>query len=401
MAGESEHQVRGSIREVFWAFLRLGLTSFGGPSAHIGYFHDELVKRRHWMDEAAYADLVALCQFLPGPASSQLGFAMGKARAGWGGAIAAWAGFTLPSAAIMICLAMGLARVQPTALAPWLHGLKLAAVAVVAQAVGTMAGKLSRGKTRLPITLAAGALVLMWDSAAAQLVALVLAAAIASRWNDDSTSTLSIPRSHHKPGPLPGLTLLALFAALLVGLPLLAVITGSRDLQLLDRFYRAGALVFGGGHVVLPFLQSAVVTPGWVSPDEFLAGYGFAQALPGPLFTFAAYLGVASHPGPGSVFAGLAALSAVFLPGLLLVAGVLPSWDRWRGDRRLRAALDGANAAVVGVLFATLVTPLATTTLRRPADWLVALGGTALLGLKLPSWAVVPLCAAASWVFGH
>lgn len=397
---QSENQSVGSVAEVFLSFLRLGLTSFGGPAAHIGYFHDEFVKRRRWLDEAAYADLVALCQFLPGPASSQLGFALGRLRAGWPGALAAWTGFTLPSAAAMIATALGLAHWHSAGSEPWLHGLKLAAVAVVTQAVWTMARQLSMGRLHFGLTVAASILALNWRSPSAQIVALGLAALVASRWSPQPDDGIASPVSTKPSVPI-GITPLILFGALLVGLPLLATALPHPNLQLFDRFYRAGALVFGGGHVVLPLLQSAVVSPGLVSHDTFLAGYGLAQALPGPLFTFAGYLGTTAHVGPGAWFAGLAALIAVFLPGLLLVAGVLPAWERWRVNHRLRSALNGANAAVVGLLLAALVDPIAITTLRRTGDWLIALGGIGLLSRGLPSWAVVLLCAAASWGLGR
>lgn len=400
MPAQSENQSAGSVSEVFRAFLRLGLTSFGGPAAHIGYFHDEFVERRRWLDEAAYADLVALCQFLPGPASSQLGFALGRLRAGWPGALAAWMAFTLPSAAAMIATALGFARWHTTGSEPWLHGLKLAAVAIVTQTVWTMARTLSAGRLHFWLTVAASILVLTWQAPAAQIVALGLAALVASKWSNPPIAGIASPIAKNAQ-KAKGATPLILFGALLVGLPLLTAALPNPELQLFDRFYRAGALVFGGGHVVLPLLQAAVVSPGLVSQDTFLAGYGLAQALPGPLFTFAAYLGTTAHTGSGAWIAGLAALVAIFLPGLLLVAGVLPAWERWRVSQRLRAALSGANAAVVGVLLAALVNPIATTTLHRPGDWLIALGGVGLLWQGLPSWAVVALCAAAGWGLGR
>lgn len=401
MPAQSENQVAGTVPEVFRAFLRLGLTSFGGPAAHIGYFHDEFVKRRRWLDEAAYADLVALCQFLPGPASSQLGFAVGRLRAGWAGALAAWLGFTLPSALVMIAFALGLSHWRTTGHEPWLHGLKLAAVAVVAQAVWTMAQKLSRGWLHLCLTIAAAGLVLVWKSPSAQLVSIGLAAVLAAQRSAPAHDAAS-PADARKMSPARIASApLLLMGALLVGLPLLAAAWPHLDLQLFDRFYRAGALVFGGGHVVLPLLQAAVVNPGAVSQDSFLAGYGLAQALPGPLFTFAGYLGATAHAGGGAWLAGFAALIAVFLPGLLLIAGVLPVWDHWRARHRLRSGLDGANAAVVGVLLAALITPIATSTLQRPADGFIAAGAwIALQVLKLPSWAVVLLCALAGWAVG-
>lgn len=386
-----------SVGEVFRVFLRLGVTAFGGPVAHLGYFHAEFVKRRRWLDEPAFADLVALCQFLPGPASSQLGFAVGLRRAGWRGALAAWAGFTLPAAAVMILLALGAVKFGGIATGGWLHGLKLATVAVVAQAVWTMGSRLCRGWSRLLLALATTNLVLAWPSAWGQVVAIGLAAA-AGRWLFRSDlpgvphPALAGPSRRWEAAPL------FVFVGLLSILPLLASAFPGGWLQQFDRFYRAGALVFGGGHVVLPLLQSAVVTPGLVSPDEFLAGYGLAQALPGPLFTFAAYLGTVAHSAPNGWLGGLWCLVAVFLPGLLLVAGVLPGWDRIRQASGLRAALQGANAAVVGILLAALVSPSATGTLSRPADWCVAaLGLGGLQWLKLPPWIIVALSAAVGW----
>jgi chromate transporter len=391
---------RSRVGEVFRVFLRLGVTAFGGPVAHLAFFHDEFVKRRRWLDEPAFADLVALCQFLPGPASSQFGFAVGLQRAGWPGALAAWAGFTLPAASVMILLALGAAKLGGLAASGWLHGLKLATVAVVAQAVWTMGSRLCRGWVRLLLAMVTTILVLVWPAAGVELVALGLAA-LAGRWllqADPSdvarTATVGLPRRR-------ALAPLLAFFGLLVVLPTLAAAHPGGWLQQFDRFYRAGALVFGGGHVVLPFLQSAVVAPGLVTPDEFLAGYGLAQALPGPLFAFAAYLGAVSHQPPNGWLGGVCCLLAVFLPGLLLVAAALPWWEQLRRSPSLRAALHGANAAVVGILLAALIAPIATGTLRRPADWCVA--GLAFAGLqwvKLPAWTIVTLCAAAGWLLG-
>lgn len=400
MTGGLPDNNRSRVGEVFRVFLRLGVTAFGGPVAHLAFFHDEFVKRRRWLDEPAFADLVALCQFLPGPASSQFGFAVGLQRAGWPGALAAWAGFTLPAASAMILLALGAAKLGGLAASGWLHGLKLATVAVVAQAVWTMGSRLCRGWVRLLVALVTTILVLVWPAAGGQLVALG-AAAVAGRWLlQADPSDLARPATVDLPRRRALVPLLAFFGLLLV-LPMLAAAHPGGWLQQLDRFYRAGALVFGGGHVVLPFLQSAVVAPGLVTPDEFLAGYGLAQALPGPLFAFAAYLGAVSHQPPNGWLGGVWCLIAVFLPGLLLVVAALPWWERLRRSPSLRAALHGANAAVVGILLAALIAPIAIGTLRRPADWCVA--GLAFAGLqwvKLPAWTIVALCAAAGWLLG-
>lgn len=402
VSAASETESRSSVATVFRVFLRLGVTSFGGPVAHIGFFHDEFVKRRRWLDEAAYADLVALCQFLPGPASSQMGFALGLRRAGWLGALAAWAGFTLPSAVLMIGFAVGLAQFGDLSGAGWLHGLKLAAVAVVAQAVWTMGTRLCRGRARLIVALLATNVVLAWPSPWSQIVA-IGTAACASRWLFRKEVAAASSATSPWPVPaFPSVVLLGAFAGLLISLPLLATAFPSAWLQLFDSFYRAGALVFGGGHVVLPLLQSAVVTSGRLTPDEFLAGYGVAQALPGPLFTFAAYLGAKLHQSPHGWIGGLWCLVAVFLPGLLLVAGALPWWERLRHAHGLRASLNGANAAVVGVLLAALISPIATGTLLKPLDWLIAAAAFAgLQWAKFPPWAIVTLCAAAGWLSGR
>ncbi len=400
MAANPPAGEQSSVGEVFQVFLRLGVTAFGGPVAHLGYFHEEFVKRRRWLDESAFADLVALCQFLPGPASSQFGFAVGLRRAGWPGALAAWAGFTLPAAVVMILLALGVVNLGGNANAGWLHGLKLATVAVVAQAVWTMGSRRCRGWGQILLALAATNVVLAWSSAGAQVVVIGVAAA-AGRWlfrsDLPSVAGQALAGRSRRWESAPLLT----FLGLLLLLPLLATAFPGGWLQQFDRFYRAGALVFGGGHVVLPLLQSAVVTPGLVSPDEFIAGYGLAQALPGPLFAFAAYLGTVAHSAPNGWIGGLWCLVAVFLPGLLLVAGALPAWERLRQAPGLRAALQGANAAVVGILLAALVSPIASGTLRRPADWCVAgLGLAGLNWLKLPAWLIVATCAAVGWFLG-
>lgn len=383
---------------VFAIFLRLGLTSFGGPVAHLGYFRQEFVARRRWLPEDAYADLVALCQFLPGPASSQVGMALGLRQAGWGGALAAWLGFTLPSALAMALLGLGLVAGQGLVPAGVLHGLKVAAVAVVAQAVWGMARGLCRGPARLLLMALACALALLWPGVAGQVGAMLLAAlAGLALWGRGGAAP--VPPVHDEPVGVrarTGALLLAAFAALLVLLPLAARAWPQPALLLADAFYRAGALVFGGGHVVLPLLQAEVVATGWVAADEFLAGYGLAQAVPGPLFSFAAFLGAAARNGAGGWPGALVCLAAIFLPAFLLVAGALPFWERLRHDVRARAAMSGVNAAVVGLLLAALYRPVWTSAIHAPADLALALAALAALAWgRVPPWLVVPLCGAA------
>jgi chromate transporter len=375
--------------------LRLGLTSFGGPVAHLAYFRDEFVRRRAWIDDESYADLVALCQFLPGPASSQVGIALGTMRAGPLGGLAAWIGFTLPSAVILVALAYGIGEFEATG-SGWLRGLAIAAVGVVASAVWGMAQSLTPDGTRRAIAAAAALALLVWPSAAAQ-VAVIAGAAVAGG--------LLLP-GDPPPGPsaaIPwrasrrfGGVVLGLCASLLVVLPLLREAVGGHLLAMVDAFYRAGALVFGGGHVVLPLLEREVVAPGWVTPGEFVAGYGAAQAVPGPLFAFAGFLGAAQDPAPNGVLGGGIALLAIFLPGALLVLGALPFWDALRQRQRARAALAGVNAGVVGLLLAALYDPVWVSAIRTPLDVAIALGALAVLRLaNVPVWAVVAACAAA------
>jgi len=385
---------------IFRVFLRLGLTSFGGPVAHLGYFRTEFVERRRWLGEAAYADLVALCQFLPGPASSQVGMAIGLSRAGYAGALAAWVGFTLPSALALILFALGLASAGDAVAPGALHGLKVVAVAVVAQAVWAMARSLCPDALRRTLMLASAALLLFWPGTAAQLLAMAAAAllglALLRPPPDAPHEALALPV-----GRRAGAAWLALFFALLIGLPLLASALPTQALALIDAFYRAGALVFGGGHVVLPLLQAEVVPTGWVSQDAFLAGYGAAQAVPGPLFTFAAFLGASTSAAPTGWLGGLIALLAVFAPSFLLVAGALPFWERLRLQPRVRAALMGINAAVVGLLLAALWNPVIVSGIRGVGDALLA--GVALVALmkwKWPPWVVVAGCAGVGWVMG-
>jgi chromate transporter len=383
----------GSPGEVLLVFLRLGLTSFGGPIAHLGYFHDEFVVRRRWLDEKTYADLVALCQFLPGPASSQVGLAIGLSRAGYLGSLAAWAGFTLPSAIALVLFAYGVEAFGGALGSGWLHGLKVVAVAVVAQAVLSMMRSLAPDRERATLAVVATVLVIAIPSAWGQIGAIVLggiAGVVLFR---------SLPPADHVTLPHPvtrtvGALALVLFFVLLLGLPLLVAAVPSQGLTLFASFYRAGSLVFGGGHVVLPLLQASVVPPGWVSNDAFLAGYGAAQAVPGPLFTFAAYLGAVMGPQPNGWAGALLCLVAVFLPSFLLVFGALPFWDAWRRRRWAQSALTGVNAAVVGLLLAALYNPVWTAGITSAADF--ALGSAAFLLLfmwKTPPWLVVVLSA--------
>jgi chromate transporter len=393
---------------VFLIFLRLGLTSFGGPVAHLGYFHAEFVTRRRWLGERAYADLVALCQFLPGPASSQVGMALGLQRAGYGGALAAWAGFTLPSAVAVILFARGLARFGDVLPAGGLHGLKIVAVAVVAQAVWGMAGKLCTDRARISLMALAACVVLALPTAWTQIGVIVLAglaglAIFTAQANGGAhePSPVELELRTGAPGARAGWLWLAAFFALLAGLPLLAALQPEGWLARVDAFYRAGALVFGGGHVVLPLLQAEVVPPSWVDNEAFLAGYGAAQAVPGPLFTFAAFLGAAAGGEYGGWMGGVVCLLAIFAPSFLLVAGALPFWERLRRDRRMQAALAGINAAVVGLLLAALYQPVWTNAIHRPQDFalgLVAL--VALLSWKWPPWVVVAACGVAGGVLG-
>lgn len=373
---------KGSPAEVFSAFLKLGVTSFGGPIAHLGYFRDELVTRRRWIDEAGYADLVALCQFLPGPASSQVGFALGLLRAGPMGALAAWTAFTLPSALLLIAFAFGAAALDGPGAAGVLHGLKLTAVAVVAQAVFGMARSLTPDRQRAAIAVLAVLAVALIGGAFGQLAAIAGGALIGLFWlrSDGALPQMQIGSISRRAG----IACLTLFGLLLAGLPLLA--GWGQGFALFDGFYRAGALVFGGGHVVLPLLDAEVVGRGWMSPAAFLAGYGAAQAVPGPLFTFAAYLGAVIDGWTGA----LLALIAIFLPGMLLLAGALPFWNGLRSRPQARSAMAGANAAVVGILGLALYDPVFVSAVSSPLDLALALAGfVALVSWKLPPWSVV------------
>ncbi|RPI43977.1 MAG: chromate efflux transporter [Betaproteobacteria bacterium] len=383
----------GSILEVLRVFFMLGCTSFGGPIAHLGYFREEFVVRRRWLEERVYADLVALCQFTPGPASSKVGIGIGLARAGLPGGIAAWVGFTLPSALALVLFALGVGAFAGDLDAGWLHGLKVVAVAVVAQAVWGMARNLCPDAPRFTLAVAASVIAMMWPSSLGQIAAIALGALVgclylaAKRDDDHVAMGISLGRGV-------GAVSLVLFAALLIGLPAASAIVPSHALAVFDSFYRSGSLVFGGGHVVLPLLQSEVVPPGWVANDAFLAGYGAAQAVPGPLFTFAAYLGAIMDGWSGAALC----IAAIFLPAFLLTIGVLPFWDDLRRFSLVRSALVGVNAAVVGLLLAALYHPVWTSAIKAPADFALGLAAFALLVFwKMPPWLVVVLSALGGW----
>jgi chromate transporter len=385
---------------IFLVFLRLGLTSFGGPVAHLGYFRSELVERRHWIDEHGYADLIALCQLLPGPASSQTGFALGLMRGGMPGGLAAWLGFTLPSALAMACLGVGIGAYGNVIDPHLLHGLKIVAVAVVAQAVWAMGRSLAPDPPRMTFAVVATVLATAWPGALAQIGAILLGGIAGWRLLAAKpgvvVDTLRLPIARRA-----GSLALFIFLLLLLALPLLARLEPSHALALVDRFYRAGALVFGGGHVVLPLLQSAVVPPGWIGNDEFLAGYGAAQALPGPLFTFAAYLGAVMRPAPNGWLGAAICLLAIYLPSFLLVSGALPFWDYARRHAGMRAALLGVNAAVVGLLLAALYNPVWTSAIHEPSDFALALAAFLLLAFwRVPPWLTVILTAAGAILIG-
>ena len=386
---------RGSPLEVLRVFLKLGVSCFGGPIAHIGYFRDEFVVRRKWIDEHAYADLVALCQFLPGPASSQTGFSIGLMRAGYPGALAAWTGFTLPSAVALVLFAYGAGALRGPVGTGLLHGLKLTAVAIVAQAVWGMARSLCPDRERASIAVAAALIILFSTSSVAQIGAIALGG-LAGLWlcrNGSAAPSghVTLPVSKRA-----GLMALTLFFVLLGGLPLLRAITASSGVMLFEAFYRSGALVFGGGHVVLPLLREAFVTPGWLNDDAFLAGYGAAQAVPGPLFTFAAYLGTVVTPNPHGVAGAVLGLVGIFLPGVLILLGTLPFWDAFRKRAAAQAVMRGVNAAVVGLLGAALYSPVWTSSVKAPADFGIALVGFVLL----TAWRAPPLVVVATSAIG-
>ncbi len=385
-------ELRG-VLEVFLAFLKLGCIAFGGPVAHLGYYQEELVRKRRWLDDGDYADIVALCQFLPGPASSQVGFAIGLKRAGIAGAFAAWTGFTLPSAILMIGFALGLGYFGEIGESGWVVGLKLAAVAVVANAIWSMAGSLCPDRARASIAIAGAAFLLLapgpeWQVAVIALGALTGWLIYRRRTAAPASGNATAARVK------PGWPWLALFIVLLLGLPLAEEVWPTSEVSVIDGFYRAGSLVFGGGHVVLPLLESFTVGEGWVDRDTFLAGYGAAQAVPGPLFSFCGFLGVTINTGPTGVAGGVLALIAVYVPSWLLVLGAMPYWDRLRKFNAAQAALMGTNAAVVGLLLAAFYNPIWTAAITSPER--LAIGLLAFAALRFggaPPWALVVACA--------
>lgn len=388
----------GTAAEVFAVFLKLGLTSFGGPIAHLGYFRRELVERRRWLDDGRFAQLLAICQFLPGPASSQLGFTLGLLRAGWSGALAAFAAFTLPSAVLLLLFAAVLPRLTGAVGGAALHGLKLVALAVVAHGLLGMARTLCPDHRRRAIAVAAAGLVLLTGQAWMQLLAIALGAAagLALCRGVPALSAAGLAPGY---GRTAGGVLLAIFAVLLAALPLAGFAAGGL-LAVAEAFYRAGALVFGGGHVVLPLLEESVVRPGWLAVDEFLAGYGAAQAVPGPMFTLATYLGARLPGEMGGITGAAVALGAIFLPGFLLVAGILPFWRQLTAHPLAAGAVAGVNAAVVGLLGAALYNPVWTSAVRGPLDLAIAVVGFALLtrwrgtALLVVLWCVIAAIAA-------
>lgn len=392
---------RGSAVEVLLAFLKLGLTSFGGPIAHLGYFRTEFVARRAWLSDARYSELVALCQFLPGPASSQVGIALGLGRAGWPGALCAWAGFTLPSALALIVFAFGVTHWAALSQSGALHGLKVFAVAIVAQAVWGMARTLCPDRWRAGIAVVAAVLVLAVPSAMGQVCAIAVGGVL-GRWGVQLGHLPAAERRDPGVRKTTGAALLLLFGALLVLLPVLATATRSAALSVISSFYQSGALVFGGGHVVLPLLQASVVPNGLVTNDAFLAGYGAAQAVPGPLFTFAAYLGAVMTGTLGGWVGGLTLLVAIFVPAFLMVAGALPFWESLRRRDGVQRAMAGVNAAVVGVLAAALCDPVWPSAIHSWTDVGVALGAFCLLvyGRRSPVL-VAALAAAAGWLLAR
>ena len=383
--------------EVFRIFLRLGLTSFGGPVAHLGYFRAEFVARRKWLEEAAFADIVALCQFLPGPASSQTGISIGIMRAGLPGGLAAWLGFTMPSALAMCAFGYGVGWAGDLSHAAWLHGLKIVAVAVVANALWGMARNLCPDAMRATIAVAAAVTVIATPTAAGQVGA-IIGGGLIGWWllkgadvGSGAALAVGVPRSWSIPAAI-------LFLALLLGLPVLHASVSSHALAEFDSFYRSGALVFGGGHVVLPLLQAEVVPPGWVDNNAFLAGYGAAQAVPGPLFTFSAYLGTVMGPAPNGWLGGLICLVAIFLPSFLLLIAALPYWETLRRMPSVQSALRGVNAAVVGILLAALYHPVWTSAIGAPRDFAIAIVAFLALAVwSMPPWLVVIAGAVSTW----
>jgi chromate transporter len=401
MAGElafEQTRERGSALEVLLVATRLGLTSFGGPVAHLGYFQQEYVEKRRWLSAEAYGEIVALTQALPGPGSSQVGISVGLLRAGLLGGVLAWLGFTLPSAALMVALGFGVESIGSVEDARWLHGLQLAAVAIVALAVWSMARLLTPDSTRASFALGAAVIVLSWQTAGVQ-VAVIAAAGLVGWWLfRDETASVPV-RIVFAAGRGLAIASLGAFLLLLAGLPLGAAVADSQALDLFDSFYRTGSLVFGGGHVVLPLLEAEVVEPGWVSQEDFLAGYGAAQAVPGPLFTFSAYLGTVMQPQPSGLAGATICLTAIFLPSFLLLFAALPVWSQLRGNVSFQAALRGVNAAVVGLLLAALYDPVFVSSVLEASDFAIVLAAFGALAFwRAPPWAVVLFCAAAAEV---
>ena len=379
----------GSALEVLAVFLRLGCTSFGGPVAHLGYFHKELVERRHWCSEETEAELIALAQSLPGPSSSQVGFALGLLRAGWPGGLAAWLGFTLPSALLMLAFGLGSKSLTGPLALKLVHGLEVVAVAIVAQAIRTMQKSLAPDRPRLTLAISATALVLFLPTHLASLLT-ILFGALAGLFLPDAPPATAPHANASKLTRATGLLCGSTFLLLLLTLALLSHFATIRTAQIAWAFFRSGALVFGGGHVVLPLLEQAVVTPGWVTQPTFLAGFGAAQALPGPLFSFAAFLGASLQDAHHPWLNALLAVLAIFTPGLLLISAVMPFWSTWRTNTAVRKALRGTNAAVVGLLLATLYRPLWTTAIRSAWDFWCALATFTLLVLwNAPPWLLV------------
>ncbi len=392
-----QHHRSGSAWEVLRVFTKLGVSCFGGPIAHIGYFREEFVVRRCWIDEAAFADLVALCQFLPGPASSQVGFSLGLMRGGYLGGLAAWTAFTLPSALLLLLFAFSAKNLHGPIGAGLLHGLKLVAVAIVAQAVWGMARTLCPDRERASIAVIAAVVILFSSSSIAQIGAIAFGG-VAGLWLCAAAAAIPEGEGHMSiPISRPvGMLALGAFFVLLGALPMLNSMIDAQGLALFDAFYRSGALVFGGGHVVLPLLREATVTPGWVSDDAFLAGYGAAQAVPGPLFTFAAYLGAVMKSPPNGIAGAAIALIAIFLPGVLVLMGALPFWEAFRRRADAQAVMRGINAAVVGLLGAALYNPVWTSAVKTPGDFALALVGFVLLTV----WQVPPLVVVATGALG-
>lgn len=372
------------LLELFLVSMKLGATSFGGPIAHLGFFHEEYIKRRKWLDEKSYAELVAVCQILPGPASSQVGIGIGIIRGGLLGGIAAWLGFTLPSVLVLVLFAMFMQE-STIAQAGWIHGLKIVAVAIVAHAVIEMGKKLAPDKKRATIAVLAAAAALLWQTAFSQIMIIVLAGLLGwSFYRGEQASIVPAIRVPIKRSV--AVLCLTLFVCLLLALPVLKGVLSLPWLAMFDSFYRAGSLVFGGGHVVLPLLEREVLPAGWLTKEQFLAGYGATQAVPGPLFTFAAFLGAVMNGWAGAAVATI----AIFLPAFLLVAGTLPFWGALRQKRGIQAALAGVNAAVVGILLAALYDPIWVSSILTPADFvLAAILFTLLAFWKTPPWVIV------------